>query len=1087
MWRVVIWDREPARGDVLSRALASIDRDAQVTAELELLLARAAESDLVVAVDPDAEFVRRWKEPDARGRGKLLALIDLARPKAVWFAVLLRADRVVSLDRPTTELTDIARALLAKPAEISNKAHAQTTSPTTADPGHRLPDDVFTVIRGVCQEVNGLQRRFEAELAERRRVEQALLESEAFYQSLVAALPLAMFRKDLQGRITFVNKVLCEAMRRPASQIIGRNDYDFFPRELADQYRADDRCVIETGRNLETDEEFLTPSGERRILHSIKTPVYDASGQLVGIQGIFSDITDQRRAEFALEQERSRLDSLMQNLPDLIWFKDVDGRYLRVNPALARIWNLRDPEDAIGLTDADVFSAEFAQQLRTQDAGVLATGEPLVALEERMVLRDGRVEWVSTTRLPLNDAAGNRIGTFGVSRDISQMKQTQDVLHQAKEAAESANRAKSDFLANMSHEIRTPLNAVIGLTELLLDHETGVTQREYLRMVRDAGESLLAVVEDILDYSKIEAGKLLLEQINFSLRDEVGNTMKSLALRAHHKRLELACHIGLDVPDDLEGDPHRLRQVLFNLVGNALKFTERGEVLLDVTLERQTDDEIELHFVVRDTGIGVPAEKLAAIFQPFEQADSSTTRRYGGTGLGLGIASRLIEMMHGRIWVESLEQLGSHFHFTATFGRGNTNLKDPPLPGILNDLSVLVVDDNTTSRGILVEMLTAWGLKPIVASGTAEAIVTLHSLAESGSPCGVVLVDSQMPGEDGFQLAARLKQQPQLCPNTVMMLTAGDNPDDIARCQRLGVAGYVIKPVKQSELLEAVVSATMDVESAPTPLPAVKRPARSLNILLAEDSPMNQKLAIGLLERWGHDVTVAENGLIAVSLVRERRFDVVLMDVQMPEMDGLEATRVIRKEEPAFGQPRVPIVAMTAHAMPGDRERCLAAGMDDYVRKPIRADALFRALEDATAMDVAALVADLEAEEQNGADSLIDLSTSLAAVNHDQELLRQVMEAFLEEAPVQLQRLQAAWSAGQWTDARRFAHTLKGGLLTFGADDVAQLARTLELSTQSSTPPDDPPELPELNRQTRLVLAELQRYLNSPANDGTMS
>ncbi|MFO0918023.1 MAG: response regulator [Planctomycetaceae bacterium] len=1088
MWRIVIWDRHHVRRETFARALSIVDDHPRLTDDVRDLVSveSGSDIDLLVVIDPDDEFVTTWLAAGERPPVKVLGIVDIANPMAVWRAVTLRVIRVVSIDRPAPQTAELARTLLSG-SRTADRLAEEFQSACTAWNGEtpsvaELPIAVFNVLRGMCHELAGLQRGFAGELAERRRVEQALLESEAFYQSLVETLPLAMFRKDQQGRITFANKLMCEAMRRPASQIIGRTDYEFFPVELANKYRADDRRVMETQQDLETSEEFLTPTGERRVMHVIKTPVYDASGQLVGIQGIFSDVTVQRRAEEALEQERSRLDSLMQNLPDFIWFKDAQGHYLRVNPAMARACGLMDPQDAIGKTDAQLYDDDYARQAADDDLQVLSGGLPLVAQEERMTFRDGRMMWMSTTRLPLTDRDDRVIGTFGVARNIAQMKQAQAALHVAKEAAETASRAKSDFLANMSHEIRTPLNAVIGITELLHDSEQRPAEREYLRMVRESGEALLAIVDDVLDFSKIEAGKLRLEQTGFSLRDLVGNTMKSLALRAHRKQLELACHIARDVPDALMGDPHRLRQVLFNLAGNAVKFTEHGEIVLEVTLEDSTADGVQLHFVVRDTGIGISGEKIQAIFQPFEQADSSTTRRYGGTGLGLGIASRLINMMQGRIWVESLEGLGSHFHFTARFGLGGmSDSPAPPSPSILDGLRVLVVDDNATSRRILVEMLTTWGLEPLVASGTAEALVALQALSDQGKPCDVVLADAGMPGEDGFQLAARLRQQPNLCPSTLMMLTSGDRSDDIARCQLLGVSGYVIKPVKQSELLEALVSTNVEFESHPTPLPATRSPQRELRVLLVEDSHVNQKLAVGLLERWGHTVVVAGNGLEAVKQLRDNTFDLVLMDVQMPEMDGLEATQVIRKEEAAFRRGRVPIIAMTAHAMPGDRDRCVAAGMDGYVMKPIRADLLFRAIEETPAAPPHAEVF------ASPTSTVIDLSAANAAVNGDRRLLQQIMEAFLEEGPTLLSRLRSAWQEQQWPEARRLAHTLKGSFQTFGAAAAGETAQSLELSARQSAPVTDPDALGNLTRQSESVFAELRRYLNLPPNGGNMT
>ncbi|MBW1784323.1 MAG: response regulator [Deltaproteobacteria bacterium] len=534
---------------------------------------------------------------------------------------------------------------------------------------------------------------------------------------------------------------------------------------------------------------------------------------------------------------------------------------------------------------------------------------------------------------------------------IRELKATQEELAQAKDAAERANRAKSLFLANMSHDIRTPMNGIIGMTDLCLDTELTEEQKEYLGMVKSSADSLLSLLNDILDFSKIEGGMLELEEIDFNLGNTVEDTVKSLAYLAHNKGLELACRIPNKVPVALVGDPGRLRQIIVNLVGNSLKFTETGEVVVAIHLEDESDDDVLLRFSVRDTGIGIPREVQEKIFEAFSQADESTTRKYGGTGLGLSISAKLVSMMGGKIWVDSEPGKGATFTFTARFGlQEQPSIQRKNQQPDLKDLRVLVIDDNATNRQILEEVFLSWEMAPAVAAGD-DALRVLKEAGRSGRPFSLVLLDSTASEKGGFELAVEIKKHPEWAAPTIMMMSSLGMRGDAEKCRKLGIAAYLTKPIRNSELFDAILT-VLDIQEGALEKRdvvtkySVRESRVGLRILLAEDNVVNQRLAVKILSKRDYDVVVAGNGREAVAAFENEPFDAILMDVQMPEMDGFEATAAIREKEKKTGG-HIPIIAMTAHAMKGDRERCLQAGMDGYLSKPVRPEALLESIDNA--------------------------------------------------------------------------------------------------------------------------------------------
>ncbi len=756
---------------------------------------------------------------------------------------------------------------------------------------------------------------------------------------------------DRRGRIAASNRAFAAIWKIPES-LFGSGE-DSVILAFATKQLKDPGSFMAKVKDLYADPEARSEDtlefADGRAIRRHSEPLR-LGGKAVGRIWYFSDVSGLARAEEALDRERSLLHTLVECLPDYIYAKDAESRFLLVNKAGARMIGRCPPAELLGKTDRDFYSEELASKYIADERRLLVTGQALINQEEPCVdLETGAAKWLLTSKVPFRDGSGKVQGLVGLGRDITASKAAAAQLRAAKEDAEAASRAKSEFLANMSHEIRTPMNGVLGMVELALDTDLTAEQRDCIETARASAEVLLTVINDILDFSKIEAGKIELDPKEFNLRDALDKAVRGIAVQAHEKGLELVCEAAPDVPETVVGDASRLRQVVVNLAGNAIKFTERGEVAIHAGVERTEGADVVLHFVVSDTGIGIPAEKLTSIFGAFSQADASTTRRYGGTGLGLSISSRLVELMGGRIWVESEPGLGSRFHFTARCGvsglapEGARPVEAPQLAGV----RVLAVDDNATNRRVLEGLLGRWGMESICVDGAAAALEALARAQTAGIPFQLMISDVHMPDIDGFSLAATVLRNPDWEGLRVVLLTSASRNGDSARCRELGVHAYLTKPVCRADLLVTLLT-VLGGRSSPDRAPRTAHQPldnrRRLRVLLTEDNPVNQKVAARLIEKQGHTVEIATNGLQALAALEKAEFDLVFMDVQMPEMDGLEATARIRKNEAATGRHQL-IIAMTAHAMKGYKDMCLTAGMDAYIAKPLNPASLVGLLD----------------------------------------------------------------------------------------------------------------------------------------------
>jgi two-component system, sensor histidine kinase and response regulator len=869
-----------------------------------------------------------------------------------------------------------------------------------------------------------------ADIDDQKRAQEALRASEQQFRTFVDHATDAFFLQDDQLVVVDVNRQACQSLGYTRDELVGMTPLDFDP-------DVTPAMLEEFGRRLDTGEMLVFESRHRRKDGSVfpvevrGRPFWEGGRRLTVALAL--DITEHKRAEEALRESERRFRILAEALPHMVWTAQPDGA--------TDYYNARTTEYT-GLTSEQLRGWGWRSTIHPEDlprclelwTRSIATGEPY-EIEFQVRRADGAFGWHLARALSLRDESGRITKWFGSCIDIDDQKRAQETLREAKEAAEAANRAKDEFLANVSHEIRTPMNAILGMTELVMDTPLTRDQRQCLKTVKSAADNLLGLMNDLLDFSKIEAGKLELAPDDFSLRAAVGDTLRALAVRAHTKGLELIYDVQPEVPDAVVGDAGRLRQVLLNLVGNALKFTDAGEVVVRVEVAGAAapEGEVGLRFTVRDTGMGIPRDQHERIFRAFEQEDSSTTRRFGGTGLGLTIAARLVALMHGQITVESEPGRGSTFAFTARLGLQPQAPDQDPLrpPVLLHGLPVLVVDDNATNRQILEEWLRGWQMEPAAVGDGLAALDALWDAVSVGRPYALVLLDARMPDTDGLALAAKIRKRAELAATRIILLTSGERPGDWERIRERRIDSQLLKPVQQDELLETIYRvmnrANGDAPRAARPIggrepaPASVPAASPLHILVAEDNEINAQLLERLLARRGHRVRLANNGRDALALAEEGAFDLLLLDVHMPELDGFQVIQAIRERERSTGG-HLPVIALTARARQEDRERCLAAGMDDFLAKPIQAADLWEATERLTSSRPPA---------DRPRPGLLTPRVLLAACGGDAATLEEICQVLRARLPAQLTAVHGALRDRDAIQLREASHKLCGTVAPF--------------------------------------------------------
>lgn len=925
------------------------------------------------------------------------------------------------------------------------------------------------------------------QLRERRRAENALRDSERRYRTLVENAPVGIFACNSKGDLEEANPLFSRIIgTEGAAQDLNNNLFEFPIFNRTGLSENINRCLDSNGPVI-FEHPYTSDDGAFLYIRLHLTPKKRFNGDSGGVQGIVEDFTERKRAEIKLNEahakateEARKLRSLIESMDSGVVFVGRDDVITESNE-----WFKLN----VGPTEAEILGKPLWKVVKDRDLAddlLLILGDYRYgALKDRKVVNKKIGSMIASVQIqPIFDDRNYQGAVISVL-DVTD-------LVMARERALQADRSKSEFLANMSHEIRTPMNAIIGMSELALNTELSSVQKEYIETIDMSAHSLLALINDILDFSKIEAGKIVINPLELNIIDSIWGPVHTMAPQAHSKGVELACRISPDIPEHLVGDPERIRQILLNLIGNAVKFTPEGEVIVQVDLKKQTKSEVFLHFQVMDTGIGIPEDKLTNIFRAFEQADGSTSREYGGTGLGLAISSQLVSIMGGEMWVESRKGEGSIFHFTLPLARAKGKRAEQAqlLESPMMALKTLIVDDNSTNRRILHELLKGWSMKPTSVSHGPAALAELEHAHKMDSPYSLALIDCMMPGMDGFELTEKIRLNPDLKNLKLVMLTSASPDYSAQRCKDLGLETCLLKPIHKSNLYNTLCSIFCENASkpecyVPEKTKKIIESQVKLKILLAEDNIFNQRVAKGMLERAGHSVVVAGNGIDALREYEESKFDVVLMDVQMPKMDGFEATREIRKIQAQTGG-SVPIIAMTAHAMKGDMEKCLSKGMDAYVPKPIKSYELFEAINKSV-QEKLNLKTNDQAVKNVAADHRLDMSSLIESAGGEGPIVKELIEIFLEDGQNLLQEVEESVSLKDMERLKRASHTLKGLVGSVGATTAYDYAKRLEEIGSSGDHSYCDQMLELLKKEMAWVNAEAQKKAEGYSYENTNS
>ena len=959
--------------------------------------------------------------------------------------------------------------------QLTNEVLSGTIVNKTVVRKHRSDWPVHVEMYGVPFVVDGVIRGqfgLYQDISARLEAQRALKQSEEMFRTLTAAAPVGIFRTDSEGGTVYLNEKWLAMTGLTTEEAAGQGWRRALDPADRDEVVRAWTTAVSRGDEFRGSYRYSNRTGETVWVETVARPVLGAGNSSGGYVGVVQDVTERVKREEELKRSEEKFRTLTAVAPVGIVLLDDKGRFTYVNEQYLRMTGLTEETALENKWPTVIHPDDLAKVQQVRNSSV--TGKTDYSMSYRYLRKDNAVVWAESSARGFEQASGER-GYVVVIQDVTERRLAEESLRKAKEAAEAANRAKSDFLANMSHEIRTPMNGILGMTELALDTDLQPEQHEYLVMVRSSAEALLGIINDILDFSKIEAGRMELEETTFVLEDCIEQALGPLGVRATEKGLDLTWTTVGGIPGSLKGDSTRLRQVLINLAGNAIKFTKAGEVSVKAERLPGETGKAKIRFVVSDTGIGVPPEKHKQIFEAFSQADMSTTREFGGTGLGLSISARLVRLMGGEIGLESEAGKGSKFHFTVIFDVAEEKARMLREVVELKGRPVLAVDDNEVNRHLLRKLLSAWGMKPVTAEDGLKGIEEFEESVKRGEPYPLVLLDMNMPRMDGYQVAVKIRQSASPQQTAIVILSSSLANYTKASLEPLQIGRKLSKPIRRVDLHEAITELLakaiprQDKDRTESPEAAPR-----LRLLLVEDNPVNQKLACRLLEKMGHEVKLAVNGREAVELVTTEEFDLVLMDIQMPVMGGMEATKRIREREEKVGK-RTPIVAMTAHAMKGDQERCIEGGMDGYLSKPVRVDLLRGEIQRLTRAEKAGeKMADKSPKNTNTKIvPSVNLQELLARVENDWDLLRELAGIFREDFPKYEEKLREAIAKRDLPRAADAAHALKGMLSNLSATGAAAAASELEQVAKKGRAAELTGALKKFERETAGLLAEL--------------